>query len=288
MLVFVLLCGIAGNTSHVVAASTNLGSIMTVGDSITYGSGGGNAGYRGPLYSLLTTAGYDLQFVGDSTLNPGSLPATQTRHCGHASYTTYDITNNLDAADYTRYIALGDVSRNPNGGYWITGGHGTGRDAISPNYVLLFVGVNDLYYSQGDHATTNLTALLTKFTTVAPHANILIADLPPSTAYGETAINDWNSAVNSVAAQFQASGKQVHVVDLNTDFPNNGLTTDGVHPNDIGYAWMASQWSDAITTIAVPEPSSFGLLAVATLALLSSACYLRWHTSRNLISNVKE
>ena len=123
--------GYVGLTApEAIAAVINLGEIMPLGDSITYGGGGTNAGYRGPLYNLLTSEGAALQFVGDSTLNPGSLPADQTQHSGHSSYTTYDITNNLDGVDYTRYDAFGGVDRDPNGGYWLTGGHGTGRDAI--------------------------------------------------------------------------------------------------------------------------------------------------------------
>ena len=242
----------------------------------------------GPLYDVLTTAGYDFQFAGDSTLNPGGLPASQTCHSGHASYTTYDIANNLDGCDYARYNALGDVSRDPNGGYWLTGSNGTGRNAISPNFVLLLVGINDLYYSKDAEATTNLDALLTKFTTLEPNANILIADLMPSTTYGETRIHAWNSALNAAAADFQNAGKHVTVVDLHTGFPTNGLSSDGVHPNDIGYGWMAGQWSNAMTASAVPEPSSFGLLAMALLGILCVAGRRKLATSHILVYQCKE
>lgn len=242
--------------------------IMPVGDSITYGSGGSNAGYRGLLYSLLGDAGVAVQYVGDSTLNSGSLPSDQTHHAGHASYTTYDIAGNLNGLDTARYKQYGGTERDPNGGYWITGGHETGRDAISPDVVLLMVGVNDLSQGQGDNAQTNLQALLSEFTTLLPEAKILIADLPPSTLFGETRINAWNGAVDNAVSEFQAAGKKVFGVDLNSDFPTNGLTADGVHPNDIGYTWMATRWSEAITATAVPEPNAIALLITGLLAAI--------------------
>lgn len=255
------------------AATNRVGAatmkIMPLGDSITYGGGGTDAGYRGPLYSMLTSANASAEFVGDSTLNAGSLPANQTQHSGHASYTTYDIANNLDGVDYTRYETFGGADRDPHGGYWLTGGHETGRDAIAPDFILLLVGINDLYYGQDANARTNLSALLTTLTTLAPDANILMADLPPSTSYGAARINDWNSAVDNAVSYFTSLKKHVTGVDLNTNFPSDGLSGDGVHPNDIGYAWMAGQWNKSIMALAVPEPDAIAILATGLLGTMA-------------------
>lgn len=249
---------------------------MPVGDSITVGSNGSNAGYRGPLYNLLTSANTSAEFVGDSTQNAGSLPANQSSHAGHASYTTYDIANNLDGVDYTRYQTYGGADRDPHGGYWLTGGHETGRDAIAPDFVLLLVGVNDLSCGQDADAQTNLRALLTKFTTLVPDANILIADLPPSTRYGAARIDNWNLAVDNAVSYFQNLKKHVTGVDLSTNFPSDGLSDDGVHPNDIGYAWMAGQWNNSIMALAVPEPSA---TAILTAGLLGAMPYV-WRKAK--------
>lgn len=249
--------------------------IMAVGDSITYGGGGGNAGYRGPLYNLLATAGVSVQFVGDSTLNPGSLPSSQVFHSGHSSYTTYDIANNLNGLDTARYEEYGGSDRDPHGGYWITGGHGTGRDAILPDVVLLLVGSNDLSKDQDANAQANLRALLAEFTTLLPDAKVLIADLPPEPTYGSLRVNAWNAAVDEAVSYFQSVGKKVYGVDLNTDFPSNGLTSDGVHPNDVGYVWMAGQWNAAITALSVPEPS---VTAILTTGLLAAVACVRRRT----------
>jgi len=43
-----------------------------------------------------------------------------------------------------------------------------------------------------------------------------------------------------------AAGKHVMIVDLNAGFPSSGLSSDQVHPNVAGYAWMGDRWYDAI------------------------------------------
>ena len=62
--------------------------IMPMGDSITYGShSAATAGYRGPLYTLLTEAGYtNFKFVGTATDTPGTLPSDQQHHEGHSGW----------------------------------------------------------------------------------------------------------------------------------------------------------------------------------------------------------
>jgi hypothetical protein len=264
--------GYAGPTAPAASATViDAGKIMPLGDSITYG-GGMNAGYRGPLYDLLTSAGISAQFVGDSTLNAGSLPANQSEHAGHSSYTTYDIANNLDGIDDTRYEALGGADRDPHGGYWLTGGHGTGRDAVTPNIILLMVGINDMGNGQDANAEANLQALLGKLTTLEPDAQVLIADIMPSTSYGTARVDHWNAAVDDAVSYFQNLNKHVTRVDLNTNFPSDGLSGDGVHPNDIGYAWMAGQWTNSIMALSVPEPNVIAILATGLLGAVPYVC----------------
>jgi hypothetical protein len=47
-------------------------------------------------------------------------------------------------------------------------------------------------------------------------------------------------------------GPNFHFVDLHTNFPSNGLSTDGLHPQEAGYDWMASQWFAAIQAALQP------------------------------------
>ena len=61
----ILACAI----TEVVLANPTL-RIMPLGDSITYGSGStATAGYRGPLWTSLKNAGYEVDYVGTQTGN---------------------------------------------------------------------------------------------------------------------------------------------------------------------------------------------------------------------------
>jgi autotransporter-associated beta strand protein len=234
--------------------------IMPMGDSITYGGGGTQAGYRGPLQTLLNPTVNALaprfEYAGASVSNPSILPTypiNQTHHNGYSSYATLDLSNNLDGYDPTRFNQLGGADRNPNGGYWITGGNGTGRTADYPDVVLLMVGANDIY-QQTTYANplinvanyqANLTTLVNKLITLRPAVRVIVADITPwaSQAANVTLIN---TAANAAVAALQAQGKRVSLVDMFTLFPANGMTSGGLHPNDTGYTFMDNQWLHAI------------------------------------------
>jgi len=220
--------------------------IMPLGDSITYGAYGTNGGYRGPLYSLLAPAATGFQFVGDSTVNPGNLPAGEQNHAGHSSYSTLDINHNLDGFDNATFVQYGDVSRDPNGGYWLTGISGT-RDPLYPDVILLLVGANDIGRLNAV-VQQNIDDLVAKITTLRPNAKLIVADITPYIGRGSD-VTAWNGYVNAVVSKYAGLGKSVTRVDLNTGFPANGLSADGVHPNDTGYTWMASQWNNAILAL---------------------------------------
>ena len=119
---------------------------------------------------------------------------------------------------------------------------------------------------------TNLNTLVNKIVTLRPDTHLILADITPYTGQSAT-VTTINNAVNAVAAQYQALGKHVSVVDLNTSFPSNGLSGDGVHPNDVGYTWMANQWYGAIQTsfTPTPEPGTIVLLVMGLVCLLAYA-----------------
>ncbi|MCE0522098.1 MAG: hypothetical protein LV480_04230, partial [Methylacidiphilales bacterium] len=108
-------------------------TIMPLGDSITVGvdfftdSAGG---YRDPLYRDLTATGVSFSFVGASNASSTSeLTASgNAYHNGFSGYRIDQIQTNLN----------GNSGDSGNlGGYWLTGGNGTGRGAVTPNIVLL-------------------------------------------------------------------------------------------------------------------------------------------------------
>jgi hypothetical protein len=244
--------------------------IMPLGDSITYGLNGTDAGYRGWLYTLLSTVqpGYQspvapgVQFVGIKTLNPGSLPVDQQHHNGLQSYKSLDINNNLDGLDTTRYNVYGYGSTNPDGGYWLTGGHGTNRNALFPDVVLLMVGTNDTL----QECQNNYPTLVNHIVTLRPNARLILANITPNGDKNRPAATAINNVVNTVAQQYSGPQYHVSVVDLYTGFPSNGLSSDNVHPNDTGFTWMADQWYGAIVkSYHAPEPNTVVLLLTGSL-----------------------
>jgi autotransporter-associated beta strand protein len=256
--------------------------IMPLGDSITYGYNGSDGGYRGFLYNLLNPIAPNFQFIGAATVNPGSLPTSpidETHHNGYSSYATLDLLNNLNGLDLTRYNEYGGAERNPNGGYWLTGGNGTGRSAVYPDIILLLVGANDI--AQGNlgntsinvaNYPTNLTALINELVTLRPNAKVVTADITPEPAQSANAATI-NGMIHTVVTNFQAQGAHVSEADLFTQFPANGLGGDQLHPNDTGYTFMAGQWDNAILALypgvsaSIPGGSTVTVATNATLDL---------------------
>jgi autotransporter-associated beta strand protein len=216
--------------------------LLPLGDSITFGFNGANAGYRGPLHDLLVPAAPDFRYVGTSVLRPGSLPPEQRSHEGHSSYNLQDVSNNLDGFDNTRFLQYGGAERNPNGGYWLTGGNGTGREPITPDVITMMLGTNDLDIPQ--NVEIRLRELITKIIKLCPDARLIVAKITPIPIH--SGVDAYNQIVEQVVEDFIADGNRVHLVDLNTGFPSDGLDLDQVHPNNKGFQWMALQWHDAI------------------------------------------
>lgn len=223
--------------------------IMPLGDSITVGYGG-ITGYRGPLYTLLNLSASGFQFIGDSLENPiattlmPSAPIDQRFHSGHGYYRTEDVATNLDGLNVARYEAHPAPNTNPNGGYWLTGGHETGRVALFPDAVLLMIGTNDVGSNLVAGSQKRFEKLLTILTTLRPDAHLFIAKITPYPKLAED-VTTYNKMVSAVVANFQAKGKKITLVDMNTGYPD-GAFVDGIHPNVAGYEWMAKRWYEAL------------------------------------------
>nr|HPM81869.1 autotransporter-associated beta strand repeat-containing protein [Candidatus Anammoximicrobium sp.] len=226
--------------------------IMPTGDSITNGSGGTNAGYRGPLYSLLTGAGYGFQFVGSATTLPGSLPTTpvdQTHHEGHGGWTVAQILNGVTP------VAQGGLG-------WLS---------VDPDLITLMIGTNN----RGGDVPTAIGQLGQIIDTVhaqAPDALLMVAEIIPINDPAYTSwVNSYNSSLVALVNSKIAAGDNVELVDLNTGFPATGFA-DTLHPNDTGYNWMAQEWFDAI--VAGGGLGGSNVLPTATAVSIASGATL--------------
>lgn len=107
-------------------------SVMPLGDSITAGSAGG---YRKPLAQKLADVYHrPITTVGSQT--DLSLSPDYQAHEGHGGWRIDQLTDNL--------LGVNAVDAGAHGGYWLIGGHGTGRSAIHPTFITVMAGINDL------------------------------------------------------------------------------------------------------------------------------------------------
>jgi lysophospholipase L1-like esterase len=214
-------CLLGALAGHLEAAPVR---IMPLGDSITYAVGDetNSGGYRGPLYAMLTSAGYSVDFVG--TLSSGAIP--DPNHEGHSGW----------RADQIRDYITGWLTVNP------------------PNIVLLHIGTNDI--SQGeqvDGITTEIGQILDDIDAYEIAHDITVTVVLARIINRNDSLSGLTSALNvsiaSMAAARIAAGDKLVVVDQESALSYPGDLADIVHPNAGGYQKMAAVWFDALVPL---------------------------------------
>jgi lysophospholipase L1-like esterase len=104
--------------------------VMPLGDSITAGVDGG---YRKPLMEKLAAA-YHREATTVGSVIDASLPKGRQAHEGHPGWRLDQLADHLN----------GRTASDDNAGYWLLGGHGTGRGPVRPTVVTLMAGINDI------------------------------------------------------------------------------------------------------------------------------------------------
>ncbi len=245
--------------------------IEPVGDSITAGatsSGAYTFGYRGPLYTKLTNAGYNFQFVGASgepwNWNPQDhkdlYPPTNIASPDLRYTTPNDDGNRGYFGQHTSFIR-------DNIGSWLS--------VDNPDIILLMIGTNDVAKGSTAEPTATeqaLNAAVNTIVTNKPNAKVIVAQITPwndNSANANTGVKKYNAYIkNTLVPAYQALGKNVTTVDQYATFLkadgtiNSALISDSVHPNAAGYAAMANTWLAGIQAVTVPEPGTVALLLI--------------------------
>lgn len=204
--------------------------ILPLGDSITRGvKSSDDAGYRSQLFKLMVADKQNVTFVGSLANGPTQVSGQSfpRNHEGHPGWTI-------------------DPGYNPNPGY---GGISTllPNPALSagPHIILLHIGTNDVFGRDTQNMAARLETLLDKIVQDAPNALIVLAQITPLGS-PNAALSAYNGKIPSIVQARAAKGQHFIGVDMSRLPVPSDLNSDGTHPNDKGYTYMAGIWYAAI------------------------------------------
>jgi lysophospholipase L1-like esterase len=206
--------------------------IMPFGDSITYGVGGSNAGYRSFLGALLAQQGISYQFVGSISDNPGMLAADQMHHEGHPGYV-------IESGSSGRAGLADSLAA------WL------GAGGVAPDVILLMIGTNDIDVNYdnanvGKRLDAFISRISDRTSGLRPDADLVVAQIVKiGDATEDARAQTYNAQIATIVANHKAAGERVSVVDMHTPL-DAGDFSDKLHPNDSGYGKMAQVWLNAI------------------------------------------
>ncbi len=200
---------------------------MPLGDSITDGTSfnPGNGGYRGSLYNMLASFGYNVDYVGTLTINSQNL--IEKEHEGHSGWRIDQLDSNIEGW----FNAIAD-----------------------PDVILLHIGTNDFGQNvDTPNAIHRLDNFITKMATLRPHAHIIVTNLMErNEPYNTTIQAQFNPFVEGVVNAQAALGRHVTFLDMRSAVPLSDMP-DQLHPDANGYEKMAQTWLVAILGIISPD-----------------------------------
>ena len=202
--------------------------IMPIGDSITYGvidshNNTESGGYRTYLWKMLTSNGYDVDFIGSQANGPDSIDRSHEGYRGKTINQIVELVSNQIADK-------------------------------KPDVVLLLAGTNDILRDIDlNDAPKRLTTLIDRIIAKSPQTTVLVGTLPPSTKFQDDLqqIKNFNAVLVNLIDRKLHQGKKVELVDLNDNLTNNDLS-DRVHPTTQGYRKMAQAWYESLTDLLNP------------------------------------
>jgi hypothetical protein len=204
--------------------------ILPLGDSITYGDKSSDkAGYRSQLFKLIVAPNQKVTFTGSRSNGPAQVSGKPfpSMHEGHPGWT-------IDPGYNTNPDFDGGISQlipSP------------ALDA-RPHIILLCIGTNDLFARDTANMAKRLDVLLDKIVVSAPGSLLVLAQITPLSS-SNAALTAYNAKIPGIIQTRAAAGQHIIGVDMST-LPKSGLYSDGTHPNDSGYAYMANVWYTAI------------------------------------------
>jgi len=237
--------------------------IMTLGDSITRGSGSGYGNYRRPLQALLTRAGYTFVFTGTNTeqsFNYHGQDPEQTFNPYQPAHEGYGLLR-IDQIS-------GDTPATDDGGVVYPGLSQTFA-ANQPDVVLLMLGANDVWqsYDRGEpgfngksgfaaDAAQRLDTMVDRIYEAGPNIKLALATITPfGNPEKDVMVRDFNAFVPQIVARHKKLGQKIELADMYAKVTPRDLSPDGVHPGTMGYNKIARVWFDALSARVLPPVS---------------------------------
>jgi lysophospholipase L1-like esterase len=217
--------------------------VLPLGDSITQG-GQGFASYRYALWFLLRDAGFNVDFIGTRTTVFGG-----------------DGGSNPSPARYPNYYTTFDRDHEGRWGWRtdeILGVIDSVLASTPADVVLLHLGSNDVG-QQGaagvSNATNHLPRIIARLRAARTNVTVLLAQIVPigpGTSYSANAaqVPVLNQRLARLAVLLDRPESRVLLVDHFTGY-NLGamMQSDGLHPNALGEATMATNWFNALVPV---------------------------------------
>jgi len=229
--------------------------IMPLGDSITKGFTGSpdQTGYRRLLHVLLSNAGYNVKFVGPSTL--GNPTDFDRKFGGNGGWLAYD-------PDNSNNIAINVYN-------WLNN-----SDA---DMILLHIGSNDI--DMGDPADTVINDInrildeIDRWESTNKSVNVILAKIINRADKQENSVesrtlsefnNKLTDLVNTrknrqnpdkiVLVDMEKGAGFVYQIDNTVPYTSGDLI-DNLHPNDRGYEKLANKWYSVLKTQMQIDPN---------------------------------
>ena len=193
--------------------------IMPLGDSITRGflSTSMN-GYRRRVDRNLTSAGYDVGFVG--SLVDGATDFDRD-HEGHGGWEADRTGSDQDIAGQV----FNFLTANP------------------ADVVLLHIGTNDI--SVNGQSPSEVSAILDEIDRFNPDITVVLALIIDRRTHS-AATSQYNDGLRAMAEDRIARGDKIIIVDMESALNYSVDMGDNLHPNDSGYNKMADVWLTAL------------------------------------------
>jgi len=215
--------------------------IMLVGDSITYDSNVHDKyvrarstsirnGYRNDLWYKLQTAKYDVDFVGSLAAGQAIRPVFDVDNEGHPGWSSYDIANSM----------YGFLTQN------------------QPDIILLHIGSND--NASSIVGVEDILNEIDIYENNYNHTIKVILALIIDRVNHSAVTSNFNINLKEMAERRISNGDKIRIIDMEHNAGlryNSSDMADYIHPNNSGYAKMATLWFNALEETFKEHDNSF-------------------------------